>query len=318
MTQAQLNIEDRILGGLWGLLIGDALGVPYEFKQASELPPAEQIDFDPPPDFPRTYPSLPSGTWSDDGAQALALLDSLITCNRMDVDDFATRLIAWVERGEYAVDQHVFDIGKQTSLALDAIQQHGVPPAKAGLIRPEGKGNGSLMRVLPLALWHRGTDADLVHDAHQQSMVTHGHATNQACCALYCLWARRLLQGLPHEEAYTDAVKALRDLYKNQPAYEQALEWEIRPDSEPFSDGSGYVVASLHAARLALKHETYVGAVKAAIRLGQDTDTNAAITGGLAGLRDGIQSIPTDWRTQLRGQEWVNPLLKKLLEHRSS
>ncbi|MFC7442896.1 ADP-ribosylglycohydrolase family protein [Laceyella putida] len=316
MAQSQLSMEDRILGGLWGLLIGDALGVPYEFKQAHELPPADQIDMQPPTDFSRTYPSIPPGTWSDDGAQALALLDSLLTCDQLDVNDFATRIIAWAERGEYAVDQNVFDIGVQTSEALRAIQHHGVPPAKAGFIRSEGKGNGSLMRVLPLALWHLGTDEALVHDAHLQSVVTHGHETNQACCALYCLWARRLIQGLPWEEAYADALRVLRDIYKNQPTHEQALEWEIRPDSEPFSDGSGYVVASLHAARLSLKNDTYVGAVKAAIQLGQDTDTNAAIVGGLAGLRDGIQAIPTHWRTQLRGHEIVNPLAKKLLEHR--
>jgi ADP-ribosyl-[dinitrogen reductase] hydrolase len=316
MAQAQINIEDRILGGLWGLLIGDALGVPYEFKQPRELPPASQIDFHPPAGYPRTYPTVPPGTWSDDGAQALALLDSLLTCEQLDLDDFSARLIAWAERGEYAVDHRVFDIGVQTSEALRAIQHHGVPPTRAGYLRPEGKGNGSLMRVLPLALWHHGTDEDLVRDAHLQSVVTHGHETNQACCALYCLWARRLLQGLEWNEAYSDAVRTLRDLYRDLPSHEQALEWEIRPDSEPFSDGSGYVVASLHAARLALKEKTYPDVVKAAILLGQDTDTNAAIVGGLAGLRDGIQSIPVNWRSELRGQERLNPLIKKLLEHR--
>lgn len=186
----KIPTNERIQGGLWGLLVGDALGVPYEFRTAEEIPPIDKIDFEPPTDFSRTYPSVPPGTWSDDGAQALCLLHSLLTNNKLEPDHLMQQILDWYENGTWAVDRKVFDIGVQTRSALQAYQQ-GTPALQAGSTT-NSKGNGSLMRVLPLALWHKGSDEALVHDAHQQSMITHGHHTNQACCALYCLWARNL------------------------------------------------------------------------------------------------------------------------------
>ncbi|MFD1436339.1 ADP-ribosylglycohydrolase family protein [Kroppenstedtia eburnea] len=307
------NRLDRIQGGFWGLLVGDALGVPYEFNGPEVLPPTEEIEFIPPEGFWRTYPSIPPGTWSDDGAQALALLDSLLAKDKMDAEDFAGRLLRWYEEGLWAVDGHVFDVGIQTAESLQAFRS-GTPAEKAGWVRPDGKGNGSLMRVLPLALWHRGTDEELVADAHLQSVVTHAHPTNQACCALYCLWARRILEGMKTEEAYGESVNRLRSIYRGHREHLRELEETVRPDEEPVSQGGGYVVETLNSVRLAMREYSYEGVVKAAIRLGEDTDTNAAIAGGLAGIRDGASSIPKRWLGQLRGKEQARQLLNQLLE----
>ncbi|SFJ50241.1 ADP-ribosylglycohydrolase family protein [Thermoflavimicrobium dichotomicum] len=307
-----ISREERIRGGFWGLLIGDALGVPYEFTAAHDIPPLEEIDFEPPTGFNKAYPYVPAGTWSDDGAQALALLDSLLTCRKLDLDDFAKRLLAWYERGEYAVDYHVFDVGIQTGEALNAVRS-GTAPTQSGWVRPEGKGNGALMRVLPLALWHRGTDEELVEDAHRQSLVTHAHPTNQVCCALYCVWARRLLSGMDVNAGYLDAVRTLREIYPQGSVYSAELEWTIRPEDGPVADGSGYVVDSLRAALLTLQQPDYEQVVKSAVAIGRDTDTNAAIAGGLAGIRDGVSMIPEKWLRDLRGKEIAEPLLTKLL-----
>ncbi|MCB0040398.1 MAG: ADP-ribosylglycohydrolase family protein, partial [Caldilinea sp.] len=105
------SIDERIQGGIYGLLAGDALGVPYEFHGAADIPPLDQIEMAPPAGFRRAHGSVPPGTWSDDGAQALALLASLLECGRLDVDDFGRRLVAWYERGYMAVDNRVFDVG---------------------------------------------------------------------------------------------------------------------------------------------------------------------------------------------------------------
>src|SRR3954470_14105182 len=99
--------HDRMEGGILALLVGDALGVPYEFHGPTEIPASEEIEMDPPAGFRRSHAGTPPGTWSDDGAQALALLASLLERGRLDVDDFAARLLAWFERGEYAVDDRV-------------------------------------------------------------------------------------------------------------------------------------------------------------------------------------------------------------------
>jgi len=144
---------DRIAGGLQGLLIGDALGVPYEFHAAEDLPPAALIDFDPPSTFRRSHHGVPPGTWSDDGAQALCLLASLLDCDGLNLTSFAGRLLNWAAWGYLAVDGHVFDIGVQTQRALECLKQ-GVPPELAGPASEYDNGNGALM-TYPSSVWLR-------------------------------------------------------------------------------------------------------------------------------------------------------------------
>ncbi|GAB4580976.1 MAG: ADP-ribosylglycohydrolase family protein [Anaerolineales bacterium] len=305
--------QERIAGGLWGMLIGDAVGVPYEFHAPHELPPRALLEMTPPPGFPRAHARIPPGTWSDDGAQALALLDSLLTHGRLDLDDFAQRLLDWYQKGSWAVDHDVFDVGIQTRQALQNLMD-GVPAHQAGPNHERANGNGSLMRVLPLALWHTGADADLVHAAHQQSLVTHGHLRAQVCCALYCLWARRILDEVPHP--WTTAVASLRDIYRPDSPAAHELNTHIRPDDPPSGKGGGYVVDCLNSARLALEETTYEEVIKAAIALGDDTDTTACVAGGLAGLGEGVGAIPARWLNGLRGKELVQPLLEKLSQNK--
>ena len=302
--------QDRIAGGLVGLLVGDALGVPYEFHPATDIPASDLIEYTPPPRFRRAHAGVPPGTWSDDGAQALCLLASLLHRGRLDVADLGGRLLNWYEHGYMAADGIVFDVGIQTAAALRRIAG-GVPPLEAGGDVEHSKGNGSLMRVLPLALWHRGDDAALVADAHDQSCVTHGHVTVQACCALYCLWARRILAGAA--DPWSEAVAALRATYGGEASYADALDREIRPEAERTPRGSGFVIDCLFSAKHALAAGSYESVVRAAIALGNDTDTTACVAGGLAGLRDGLAAIPDRWVKNLRGQDVLAPLQAALL-----
>ncbi len=307
-------VEDRYAGGLYGLLIGDALGVPYEFYMAQELPSYEEIEMQPPAGFRKAHSGVDAGTWSDDGAQALCLLDSLLACGSFCLEDFSHRLSGWYEKGLWAVDNIVFDVGIQTGEALSAYQA-GLAPEKCGLLRPEGKGNGALMRVLPLALWHRGTDWELAADAHSQCLITHGHVCNQVCCALYCLAARYLLQGLDFGRSMERAIGSLREIYSKMPVYEQELEWSVRPEEPWEGSGSGYVVDCLRSAFMVMEStDCYEAAVKRAVLLGNDTDTTACVTGGLAGILYGFQSIPKRWYHMLKGKEEAEGLLQKLQE----
>jgi len=302
--------QEQISGGLIGLLVGDALGVPYEFHSPHSLPPQDQIEFEPPPRFDRAHGGTPPGTWSDDGAQALCLLASLLECGGFEANDFGQRLLNWYEQGYLAVDSRVFDVGITTAAALRAIRA-GTPALKAGLRGEHDNGNGALMRVLPLALWHRGSDTELVNDAHLQSQVTHGHLRSQVCCALYCLWARRVLEECP--DPWPAAVAALREIYAGRAEATGELEGSIRPDEAPRGGGSGYVVDCLRSAHLTVQTGGYEQVVKAAIALGHDTDTTACVAGGIAGLRDGVEAIPVRWRDGLRGRELYEPLLDALL-----
>jgi ADP-ribosyl-[dinitrogen reductase] hydrolase len=306
-----MDRQARIQGGLFGLLIGDALGVPYEFQDAAQLPPLAEIEMTPPPGFRRSHADTPPSTWSDDGAQALCLLTSLLDCGKLDPDDLGQRFVAWYQSGYMAIDQRVFDVGLHTSRVVQAIAA-GMPALDAGALGKDARGNGSLMRSLPLVLWHRGTDAELVADAHLQSRVTHGDAYCQVCCALYCLWARQLLDNA--KTPWIAATQSLRSIYQTNPTFLDILDWAVRPDDVAEGRGGGYVIDALRSARMVMGgKKSYEQVVKAAIALGDDTDTTACIAGGVAGIRDGIESIPSRWLDQLRGQEIVLPLLERLL-----
>src|SRR5688572_25822181 len=152
-TEDVPSLSEKLEGAMWGLLVGDALGVPYEFHHPSTIPPIDEIELDPPAGFSRSHSDVPPGTWSDDGAQALCLLASLQYCGKVDVEDLMRRLTNWYELGYMAAGGLVFDIGIQTSVALRSFRA-GTPAAECGPRGERDNGNGSLMRVLPLALWH--------------------------------------------------------------------------------------------------------------------------------------------------------------------
>ena len=160
---------DQMKGAIYGLLIGDAVGVPYEFNPPQNLPAYDQIDMITPVNFQKTYATIPFGTWSDDGAQALCLLDSLLYKNQLDPQGFMHRMCNWYQHGYMAVDYKVFDVGVQTA---DAIRKYlsGIPLEKVAKNDEYANGNGALMRVLPLAIWHMGTEQQSGF-AYRASMV---------------------------------------------------------------------------------------------------------------------------------------------------
>jgi ADP-ribosyl-[dinitrogen reductase] hydrolase len=306
--------SEQIIGGIIGLLIGDAVGVPYEFHEPQSLPPIELLEMTPPAGFQRAHQGTPVGTWSDDGALALCLLASLLDRNQLDPDDLGQRFVDWYRSGYLAVDNRVFDVGIRTANAIFAIESG--TPILAGITSKQARGNGSLMRSLPLALWHQGSDSKLIADAHLQSQVTHGDPYCQICCALYCLWARYTLDRIP--DPWRTASTILRSVYRSTNLdFLDILDWAIRPDDPAEGKGSGYVIDSLRSARMVMENDSYELVIKHAISLGKDTDTTACIAGGIAGIRDGVGSIPDRWRKQLRGQEIFQPLLDRLLLYRS-
>lgn len=309
MVNKPLGLAERLRGGLLGLLVGDALGVPYEFKPPTRIPAYELIEMVPPAGFARTYPEVPPATWSDDGAQALCLLASLLHCGRLDIDDLGRRLVNWLRNGYMAVDYEVFDVGNATHMAIQSLE-NGTPAESAGPADERANGNGSLMRVLPLALWHKGSDAELVSDARRQSLVTHGHIRSQLTCALYCLWARNELE--EKTEAIDNAIDSLTGLLGSRERTvlkDEILDW-------PRATGTSYVVDCFNSAAFACQETGYQDVVRRAISFGNDTDTTACVAGGIAGIRVGFNAIPAAWRDGLRGQELVKPLMDGLLKHR--
>lgn len=309
-----INLNERIIGGLYGLLIGDAVGVPYEFKLPAQLPDYDQIDMQPPKAFQKTYSDIPIGTWSDDGAQALCLLASLLNCKVFKEQDFVNRLSNWYQLGYMAVDFKVFDVGIQTADALSRYKS-GIHFNEIANTDERSNGNGSLMRCLPLALWHKGSQSQLIQDAFRQSHLTHAHLRSKLCCAFYCLWANQLLQDVEVNQAWDNALNLLKIHFEDDKDALFEINEHIFADNPFEIKGSGYVVDSLHSAKFALQQNSYADVVKTAISLGNDTDTIACIAGGLAGMIYGFGGISLDWIDQLRGKDLLEPIKLNLLSH---
>ncbi len=284
---------------MWGLLVGDAVGVPYEFHPPESLPPREEISIIPPAGFPRSYPHVPLGSWSDDGAQALCLAESLQESQGWNAQDFASRLLRWRDQGYMAANGKVFDIGIQTAAALNNLAA-GIPPDGSGLGGERNNGNGSLMRSLPVALFGPDDPAHLIQIAHEQSRVTHAHPRSQMCCALYVLWARAEMIREP--SPVEAAIEQLRQIYKHFASHQKELDEHLLPALDTPPRGTGYVVDSLSSAIAACRETDYRRIVQRAISFGHDTDTTACLAGGIASLRYGLDSIPPEWLDLLQAQ----------------
>lgn len=302
--------RDRLRGAMYGLLIGDALGVPYEFHPPDGIPPHSQIEMAPPPGFARAHAGVPPGTWSDDGAQALCLAEALVEGGEHGFyDRLADKLVRWRQAGHLAVDGRVFDVGIATDAAIRRLRARRDDGRSCGGDGERDLGNGALMRVLPLALWVTD-ERRLVEMAMEQSRLTHAHPVSRICCALYCVWVRGLLAG--RGDAWTAAVESVGAQVAAQhgAAFERVLR-ELREAP----GGSGYVIDTLRSARALVETEPdYASVVRGAIALGHDTDTTACVAGGAAGAIHGESGIPQRWRDALRGRNLAEPLVTALVE----
>lgn len=299
------------LVAIWGALLADALGAPFEFKSSDQIPVASSISLVMPREYQKTYAAIPYGTWSDDASQLLCLLDSLSQGKgQLDLEDFGLRLLAWRDTGLHQAGGVVYDCGGQTRLALDRLSR-GASAALAG-ISPNSRaaGNGSLMRVLPSALapelWGISS-ADAVAIGMRQSLVTHSNALSIVTCGMYTQLARLLIERAACPSAggwyawVADAALLLREHPDMTAEYRVALDVVLAFGRNAMPTGSGYVVDTLWSAILALRNASdFLGAVRNAILMGQDTDTTACVTGGLAALAWGVGSVPADWWSQLR------------------
>jgi ADP-ribosylglycohydrolase len=255
---------------------------------------------------------VPPGTWSDDGAQALALLDTLLAMGDVDLPHFAGNLRAWLHEGRFAVNRSVFDVGRQTSTAINRLMA-GMPPEKAGPSGEQDNGNGSLMRVFPVLMTPWRNSAALVDAAVRQSRVTHGHPRSHVACAMYCLW----VEGLPRFGS-ADSWAMAEDLMRSGAfaddvgLSDEEVEFVLDPAWRGKAGGSGYVVDTLWSARVALEESTdFATCVRRAIAFGHDTDTTAAVAGAAAGVLYGLESIPRAWRDALRGRDVLDALMAR-------
>ena len=298
----RITTRDRVIGGLIGLAVGDALGVPVEHE------PREARAADPVAGMRAGGVWLTEmGTWSDDTALPLCLADS-IASRGFDPEDAGRRSVAWLDEGLWSARGSAFGGGGSTLRALEHIRS-GLPAVMAGGRGENDNGNGSLMRILPASIWLASLpERARFRAVAAYSSYTHGHPRSVMGCWLHCLVAGRLLGGERPREAYLSAMEEARGLLDGLPrqiaseagTYRRVLDGEIAGMDESELRGSGYVVHCLESSLYCLvSTEDYASCALAAVNLGDDADTTGAVAGGLAGLAYGSSSIPRDWVSAL-------------------
>jgi len=287
------TLRSRHRGALLGLAVGDAVGTTVEFSARGSFPPVTDMVGGGP--F-----GLQPGMWTDDTSMALCLGRSLLDCAGSDAGDQIRRYVRWRDDGYLSSTGGCFDIGNTVSAALARFEQTGEP--LAGSEDPRSAGNGSLMRLAPVALYYGAEPDEAVRQAAASSRTTHGTAEAVDACRLYAAVLVRALAGRDEVEVLAPVTGWASPLAPSIEALASGA-WRGKPESE--IRGSGYVVHSLEAALWCFAGtKSFREAILRAVNLGEDTDTTAAITGQLAGAFYGEEAIPAEWRAKLtRGDE---------------
>lgn len=271
--------HNQYLGAIIGHAVGDAMGFPTEFSKREELlknPVLEMIDS---PDV-----GQPAGSWSDDTAMEIATIDSFIQKKCFDYKDIMDKWVKWISKSEYTPTGVAFDIGRT---CLKAIKKYcnGTAPLQCGATSMNENGNGSLMRILPVALYAYSKNLDDISIrelTNEVSSLTHAHEVSRLGCYIYVQFIICLLKGYTKEDAY----KHIQNL-----------------------DYSSYDMNSINLyTRIFMNAQHYKEAIIASTNIGGDTDTIGAIVGSMAGIYYGFESIPSNWLDKLQRKEYLMEL----------
>lgn len=274
----------KVKDGITGLVVGDALGVPVEFtsKEALDENPVTGMMGN------GTY-SMPKGTWSDDSSMTLATMQSIVQKDGIDYEDIMNEFSLFVHEDKYS-QYHTFDYGNTTINAIIKFD-NGIDALKCGGAGERDNGNGSLMRILPMA-FIPGIDYKSIENV---SALTHAHERSKIACVLYIEIARSMLsEKLEISEHIERACEKIRKHYEGS---DELVHFKrIFENDLDEVESSGYVMKTLECVlNCLLTTSCYKDAVLKAVNYGRDTDTVGAICGGLAGIYYGFDDIPSEW-----------------------
>lgn len=306
------NSKMHSKGLLFGIATGDALGVPVEFMSRKHLQAKPVVGM-------REYGThhQPAGTWSDDTSMSFCLAEQLIV--GYDLEQLAERFCKWYQYNYWSATGTMFDIGVSTRNAIDKMLK-GISPLLSGEANDYSNGNGSLMRILPLAFYLKNKAIEQRFSIVKEvSSITHAHIRTIIGCFFAVEFVINLLKEENKFEAYYETQNTVRDYLHLIQVKTQEIELYNRilfddisaiPQEEIFS--SGYILHTLEASLWAfLTTDNFKDAVLKGINLGDDTDTIGSVTGGMAGLYYGFDQIPTEWIHLLARKEDIFDLTER-------
>ena len=295
------------VNALIGVAIGDAVGVPFEFSSRDKMqksPARGMIGHG-------TY-NQPKGTWSDDSSMTFCLAESLL--KGYDLKDISEKFIQWVDDAYWTAHNQVFDIGITTSIAIsrlrEIIEQGNLDELKRQKYYGEERdnGNGSLMRIIPLLFYIKGKRIKEQFDiVWEVSALTHRHIRAAMSCMIYLKLAEKLLEGKNKIDAYIEMKREISDFWseiefaeEERVHFERVIQNDIRETKIEDLKTGGYVIEVLESSIwFFLNKDSFEETILSIINLGHDTDTSAAIAGGLAGIYYEQKGIPQSWITSL-------------------
>lgn len=313
LLKKNFNNLTEIKSVLFGVAVGDALGVPVEFNSRQIIkknPVTDMIGYG-------TY-DLPSGTWSDDSSLTFCLAEALT--QDFDIYIIGQNFVKWLKEGYWTPYGDVFDIGIGTKVAILKIA-NGEKPELSGGFDENDNGNGSLMRILPLLFYLNDKPIQERYEIIKKvSSITHGHIRSVIACFYYLEFALQLYLGNDKFETYenlkTHITSYLTNISINPKEIElfsRLLKNDIYKLSVDEIHSSGYVLHTLEASIWCLlTTDNYKDAVLKAVNLGSDTDTTGAVTGGLAGLLYGFDNIPENWLQKIVKYDDIENLAERL------
>ena len=264
---------------VYGAAVGDALGVPFEFLNRGTFA-CEGMSAG-------GFHNMPLGTFSDDTSLLIATCDSIRATEGIDIHDMRAKFRQWCYKGAYSADGKVFDVGNATVTALDQ---------GFGCSHERSNGNGSLMRIAPLAFTDASDD-----QIRSVSAITHAHTISTESCVVFVHILHHVLGGMPLQDAIAQSIP-------KDPHF-AFMENIDRLERDSVNSG-GFVLHTLEAALwCALNTNSYRDCVLAAVNLGSDTDTTACVAGALAGAIYGYNAIPAEWIDRLRGKPVIDSCL---------
>ncbi len=320
------DLEQVWMSGIFGLAVGDALGCPVQFRRREEMdehPLQDMIGHG-------TY-DMPAGSWTDDTSLALATMDSILERGQLELPAVMHCYGQWLLKGKYTPFGKAYDIGHCTMDAILSFLNNGFDVTACGGAEEYNNGNGSLMRILPVCLYLLGNETqeqEALQLVHQCSALTHAHRRSQLACGIYFYLVRAILRSEPSakaplqellQEGMDEAMAHYEqdaDFAEDLPFYKRCRDLTVlRTVKRQKIRSYGYVVDSLEAALwCALTTDSYEQAMLTCVNLGYDTDTVAAICGGLCGLYYGYDAIPEKWRQMLPRKIYIKDLCERMAQ----
>ncbi|WP_270488411.1 ADP-ribosylglycohydrolase family protein [Butyricimonas synergistica] len=300
---------------LLGTAIGDALGLPVQFLDREVIAKNPVTTMEGLDQF-----NIPAGTWSDNTSLSFCLAESL--CNGYDLNDIINKFTKWMYEDYWTPANETFDINYINYFAIVNLRNNGSPHV-TGIDNKRGNRDGSLMRILPLVPYILNMEEEnRFRIIKEISSLTYRHSGSILACIALCEFAIQYINLQLVEEAYQAMQQTILQLLKKEMFIEEDIPFKrlVGLSYEEFKaielkdiHSTEYVIDTLEASLWCIFNTTnYKDAVLKAVNLGDDTDTVGAITGGLAGIIYGYDTIPSEWLEVLAKKDDIIELADKL------